>query len=342
MNGLHLAANIQHKGRAMFRWGILSTARIGINQVIPAICASSNGVVHAIASRDLKRARDVATRFGAPMAFGSYEELLACDEIDGVYIPVATSQHTQWTLKAAQAGKHVLCEKPIALKAADIDLLIEARDRHHVVISEAFMVYYHPQWKQIRHWIEDGAIGNLRRVEGAFSFYNIDPTNTRNQLALGGGALPDIGVYPVVTTRMATLQEPHNIHAKVIFSPDFKTDIYASVLAEFDGFDLSFYVSTQMALRQNMLFHGDEGFIEVQAPFNANKYDHAKITLHNRHHTASESLTYQNINQYQLQAEHFVRAAQGEDIAIYSLENSKANQHIIDRIYGAARTEKSG
>lgn len=325
----------------MFRWGILSTARIAINQLIPAISASHNGVVHAIASRDLQRAREVASRFSVPLAFGSYEELIACNEIDGIYIPVATAQHVEWSLKAAQAGKHVLCEKPIALKAEDIDLLIEARDRYGVTISEAFMVYYHPQWQQIRHWITDGAIGKLRRVEGAFTYYNIDPTNTRNQLHLGGGALPDIGVYPVVTTRIATLAEPKNIQAKIIFDDEFKTDIYASVEAEFDGFDLSFYVSTQMAMRQSMLFHGEEGFIEVLAPFSPNKYDHAKITLHNRHHTANQSLSFQNINQYQLQVEQFVRAARGENITIFSLENSKANQHIIDRIYLAAQTSKT-
>lgn len=321
----------------MFKWGILSTAKIGINQGIPAICASENGVVHAVASRDLTKAREVADRFGAKHAFGSYEELLACDEIDGIYIPLPTAQHVEWTLKAAQAGKHVLCEKPIALQAHEIDALIEARDRYGVVISEAFMVYYHPQWIKLRELLQSGVIGTLRRVEGVFTYFNTDPANMRNKIELGGGGLPDIGVYPVVATRMSTGLEPLSIRAEVEYDPVFKTDRYANVEAKFADFDLHFYVATQMAQRQSMVFHGDKGFIEVDAPFNPVKYDHARITVHDATHESATEYSFQSINQYQLQAEAFVRKARGEPVNIFSLENSKGNQHFIDKVYEAGK-----
>lgn len=323
----------------MFRWGILSTANIGITQVLPAIAASETGVVQGIASRDAARARAVADRFNAPLSFGSYEDLLASDQIDSVYIPLPTSQHIEWSLKAAEAGKHVLCEKPIALKAEEIDRLIAARDRHQVVISEAFMVYYHPQWAKVRELIASGQIGRLRMVQGCFTYFNNDPANMRNQVALGGGALPDIGVYPTVATRMVTGQEPQEIFARIERDPDFGTDRYATVLARFADFDLSFYVATQLSGRQQMVFHGDQGMITVHAPFNAGKYDHARVTWHDSSHTASQEWTFSNINQYSLQADAFVRFARGEKEVLFSLENSKANQHVIDRIYAAAEKQ---
>lgn len=323
----------------MFRWGILSTANIGITQVLPAIAASETGVIQGIASRDAARARDVADRFNAPLSFGSYEDLLASDQIDGVYIPLPTSQHIEWSLKAAEAGKHVLCEKPIALKAEEIDRLIAARDRHQVVISEAFMVYYHPQWAKVRELIASGQIGRLRMVQGCFTYFNNDPANMRNQVALGGGALPDIGVYPTVVTRMVTGQEPQEIFARIERDPDFGTDRYATVLARFADFDLSFYVATQLSGRQQMVFHGDQGMITVHAPFNAGKYDHARVTWHDSSHTASQEWTFSNINQYSLQADAFVRFARGEKEVLFSLENSKANQHVIERIYAAAEKQ---
>lgn len=324
----------------MFRWGVLSTANIGITQVLPAIAASKTGVIQAISSRDATRARSVADRFNAPLSFGSYDELLACDDIDGVYIPLPTSQHVEWSLKAAQAGKHVLCEKPIALKAQDVDRLIEARDRHNVVISEAFMVYYHPQWAKVRELIATGLIGTLRHVAGCFTYFNADPANMRNQLALGGGVLPDIGVYPTVVTRMVTGQEPVDITARIEFDPLFGTDRYASVQARFAGFDLSFYVATQLAGSQQMMFHGSKGMITVHAPFNPGKYDHARVTLHNQDHTQAQEWTFQKTDQYVLQVDAFTGFVRGQIKDIFSLENSKANQHFIDSIYAVAEKHR--
>lgn len=319
----------------MFRWGILSTAKIARDQVIPQMQDAENGVVTAIASREEKKARTVADRFGISHAFGSYDTMLESDAVDGVYIALPTSQHVEWSLKAAAAGKHVLCEKPIAVHASEIDALIEARDKYGVLISEAFMVFYHPQWHKVRELIADGSIGRLRHVQGAFSYFNTNPDDMRNQVELGGGGLPDIGVYPTVTTRLSTGREPQRIQAVVERDPDFGTDRYASVKADFGDFELTFYVSTQMALRQIMVFHGEKGFIEVHGPFNAGDYDHDRITLHNQNHDGAQEFRFPATRQYRREAEAFADAAQGGSSEIFTLEDSIANQKVIDAIYRA-------
>ncbi|QGY32952.1 Gfo/Idh/MocA family protein [Pantoea cypripedii] len=319
----------------MFRWGVLSTAKIGHERLYPAIQDSHYGVLTAVASRDFNKARAMADRFGAPLAFGSYEELLASDEIDGVYIPLPSSQHIEWALKAAEAGKHVLVEKPVALHAGEIDQLVEAAERHKVVISEAYMVTYHPQWAKVRELIAEGAIGNLRQVQGSFCFYTDDATDMRNQLALGGGALPDIGVYPVVTTRFATGKEPLRTQAIVKCDPASGVDTYSSVRMDFGDFELSFYVSFQLAVKQSMVFHGDKGYIELSAPFNAGLYDHERVELHNLSHTGTQVWRYPDTRQYRLQLDAFAQAAQGNDVNVFSLKNSYLNQKAIDAIYRA-------
>jgi len=323
----------------MFRWGILSTAKIGRDHVIPQLLDAENGVVTAIASRDEARGRAVAFRFGIPNVFSSYEALLASPEVDGVYIPLPTSQHVEWAVKAADAGKHALVEKPLALKAEDIRRVIEARDRNGVLVCEAFMVTYHPQWLKVRELIADGAIGRLRHVQGAFTYHNVDPSNMRNRVELGGGGLPDIGVYPTVTTRFVTGQEPVRVQATVERDPGFGTDIYASVKAEFDGFDMSFYVATQMAARQLMVFHGDKGFIEVETPFNSRVYGDDRVTLHNVNHAQSNVFRFADTRQYRLQAEAFAKAVAGESTQVFTLEDSFKNQKVIDAIYRAAGHE---
>ena len=324
----------------MFKWGILSTAKIGREHFIPAVNLSKNGVLAGIASRDIKKARALARQFGATHAFGSYEEMLASDAIDGIYIPLPTSQHVEWTRKAAKAGKHVLCEKPIALKAAAIDKLITARDQHKVLISEAFMVTYHPQWLKVRELIAAGAIGRLKQVDAAFTYFNVDPGNMRNIPELGGGVIPDIGVYPSVVTRFATGKEPLRLQATVEYDPKFGTDRYASVRAEFEGFELAFYISTQMANRQTIAFHGDKGFIEVSSPFNSNLYEGDEVRLHNAAHSRMQLFRYTGINQYKLEAEAFVRAVKAKKQKIFTLEDSVRNQKMIDAIYRAGKSGK--
>jgi len=321
----------------MFRWGILSTAKIGREQVIPQLQDSENGVVTAIASRDHSRARALADRFGAPLAFSSYDELLASPDVDGVYIPLPTSQHIEWAIKAAKAGKHVLCEKPIALHADEIAPLIAARDANNVLVCEAFMVTYHPQWEKVRSLISEGAIGRLRHVQGAFSYFNTDPDNMRNNPALGGGGLPDIGVYLAVTARYSTGKEPLRVQATVEFDPNFGTDRYASVKADFGGFDMSFYCSTQMAARQLMIFHGEDGYIEVTAPFNSGDYGHPTVLLEKSGHDHATTFRFGGVRQYRLQAEAFVRKVNGEAEEVFTLEQSVLNQKFIDSVYRAAK-----
>ena len=320
----------------MLRFGILSTAKIGRDIVVLSLQDADNCVVTAVASRDLAKARDMADRFSVPHAFGSYEEMLASDVIDAVYIPLPTSQHVEWSIKAADAGKHVLCEKPIALKADDIDALIAARDRNRVLIAEAFMVTYAPVWLKVRELIAEGAIGRLRHVQGAFTYFNRDAGNMRNIPELGGGALPDIGVYPAITTRFATGREPLRVQAVTERDAEFGTDIYSSVKADFGDFEMSFYVATQMANRQVMVFHGTEGYIEVKSPFNAERWGAEEIELTNQKHTESQIFRFQDSRQYRRQAEAFSRAVAGEKAEVVTLENSVKNQRFIDAIYRAS------
>ncbi|PPJ48124.1 gfo/Idh/MocA family oxidoreductase [Rhizobium sp. KAs_5_22] len=325
----------------MLRFGILSTAKIGRDLVVPAMQDAENCVVTAVASRDISKARAMADRFSVPHAFGSYEEMLASDTIDAVYIPLPTAQHVEWTIRAADAGKHVLCEKPIALKASDIDQLIAARDRNGVLVSEAFMVTYAPVWRKVRALLSEGAIGRLRHVQGVFTYFNRDPGNMRNIPELGGGGLPDIGVYPAIATRFATGTEPLKVQAVVERDAEFGTDIYSSVKADFGTFELSFYVSTQMANRQSMVFHGTEGFIEVRSPFNADRWGAEEVELSNQSHNQSQVFRFQDSRQYRREAEAFAKAAlSGDRSDVVNLESSRDNQRFIDAIYRAG--EKDG
>ncbi len=331
----------------MIRFGILSTAAIGVKHTLPAIQQSRYARVTAIASRDAKKAAKLAATLNAPLSFGTYEELLACEGIDAVYIPLPTSHHLEWAIKAATAGKHVLVEKPLALKAKDIQKLIKVRDKHNVVVSEAFMVTYHPQWLKVRELLDKGKIGELKHTQGAFSYYNVDKKNMRNRPELGGGALPDIGVYPTVVTRFVTGKEPVRVQASVDYDPNFETDRYASVKADFTDFELSFYISTQMALRQTMVFHGTKGFIEVNAPFNSNIYEGSVVQLHNADHSECQTFSFTHINQYTLQADAFAQAImQTETVTgkssaptIFTLEDSVLNQQVIDAVYGSGKTD---
>lgn len=324
----------------MLKFGIMSTAKIGYEQVVPAIQQASNAKLVAVASRDGKRAKSMAETFNAPLAYDSYEALLESSEFDAVYIPLPTSQHIEWTHKAIKAGKHVLCEKPISLKASEINKLVKARDTAGVVVSEAFMVTYHPQWLKVKELLAKGAIGTLHKIESSFAYFNKDPKNMRNRPELGGGALPDIGVYPTVCARFATGLEPISVSGRVEFDPVFKTDWYASATLEFPDIEMTFYVSTQMANRQTMVFHGDKGFIEITAPFNSNLYEGDEVRVHNAKHSDTRVYRFTGVNQYRFEIEAFARAVSGKKQPYFTLEDSIKNQKVIDAIYKAGKSGK--
>src|SRR5215471_9666303 len=257
-------------------WGILGTARIGTRKVIPAMQRSAWIDVRAIASRSEAAARQAASKLCIPRAYDSYEALLADPEIEAVYNPLPNHLHVSWTLKAAAAGKHVLCEKPIALTAEEAEQLRSAAGKVHIM--EAFMVRFHPQWLLARELVRSGKIGELRAVQVFFSYYNDDPANIRNQAEIGGGALYDIGCYGIVSGRFLFEAEPRRAVALFDRDPSLRTDRTASALVDFGkGRQLSFTVSTQCVPYQRMQICGARGRIEIQIPFNAPQGEQTRI-----------------------------------------------------------------
>jgi predicted dehydrogenase len=317
------------------RWGILGNAKIARDWVIPAIKLSRNGEVVALASRDRAKAAEVCSRFAIPAVHDDYAGLLASPDVDAVYIPLPNTLHVEWTHRAIAAGKHVLCEKPLAMHAGEIDRLIEARDRSGRTVAEAFMVAHHPQWDHVRRTIADDRIGRLRMVEGAFTYRNLDGGNIRNVRELGGGALRDIGVYPVVTTRIATGKEPISAQAQIEWDATFGTDKLAVCLVIFKDFQLSFYCGTQAARRQQMTFHGEAGWLRLEAPFNPGIYDQARITLRLNDGSGTEDTIFPQANQYQNMVENFGDAVLGAAPLAFPLESSRANQRVIDMLFEA-------
>src|ERR1700722_17317482 len=215
------------------RWGILGVAKIATAKVIPAMQKASNVEIAAIASRDLSKAKSAAEQLGIPQAYGSYEELLKDPSIDAIYNPLPNHLHVPWSIRAAEAGKHVLCEKPIALSVAETKDLIAARDKAKVKIGEAFMARTHPQWLRAAEIAHSGRIGELRVVSGHFSYFNRDLKNVRNIADIGGGGIMDIGCYPITLSRMIFGAEPQGVHAFLDRDPEFKTDRLASVILEY-------------------------------------------------------------------------------------------------------------
>jgi len=214
--------------KSKIRWGILGVANIAVKKVIPGMQLSASAEIAAIASRDLAKAQAAAAKLGIPAAYGSYEELLADPNIDAIYNPLPNHLHVPWSVKAADAGKHVLCEKPISMDAAEAQILIEARDRNNVKIGEAFMVRVHPQWLRAREIVRSGALGELRAITGVFSYFNNDPANVRNQADIGGGGMLDIGCYPITMSRFLFGREPVRVAALVDRDPAMHIDRLAS------------------------------------------------------------------------------------------------------------------
>lgn len=324
------------------RVGVISTARIGLERVIPAMLQSEAVTIEAIASRDLDRAEQAAATFGIAKAYGTYEDLLADSEIEAVYNPLPNHLHVPVSIQAAEAGKHVLCEKPIALDAAEAKTLIEARERTGVVIAEAFMVRHHPQWKKARELVRNGRIGELRAIQAAFSYMNRDADNVRNQAAIGGGGIYDIGCYPTVIARYLFEDEPVRALALIERDPDFRTDRLASAILHFPGGQAQFICSTQLVAQQRFQILGTKGRIELDIPFTPLEDQTSHLFVDDGSHRgfdAVEKIAFEGINQYALQGDHFALVVRGAATLEFSLEDAVRNMAVIDALY---RSGESG
>ncbi len=322
------------------RWGIVSTAAIGMKKVIPAMMASPLVDVRAIASRSLESAQAAAASLGIAMAYGSYEALLADPEIEAIYNPLPNHLHVPITLAAAQAGKHVLCEKPFALKAADLEVLRPLASQVH--IHEAFMVRHHPQWIEAREQVRAGAIGDLRFIQVAFCYFNDNPDNIRNNAEIGGGALYDIGCYAIVAGRWFFEREPQRVIATIDRDPRYGTDRTTSALMDFGiGAQLAFTVSTQSAPYQRIQLIGSRGRIEIQIPFNAPPDAATRFWTDDGSSLAgggARETWLPVVDQYTLQAEAFGRAVRGSAPDARALDDAVANLRVIDALFASERS----
>jgi predicted dehydrogenase len=320
------------------RWGILGTAKIATEHVIPAISASRYGSVSAISSRDLASAQQAAARLGIARAYGSYEELLADPEIDAIYNPLPNHLHIPWSVNALEAGKHVLCEKPLAPTPQETAPLFEASERHpELKVMEAFMYRFHPQWRRVMSLVADGAIGELRAIHTTFSYFLVDPGNIRNIPEYGGGALLDIGCYAVSVPRLLFGSEPVRVSAIVERDSQFGTDRLASAILEFQGGTATLTCGTQLAPYQRVNIHGSSGWIEVEIPFNAPR-DRSTRLFYRPSSGSTEELVIEAADQYTLQADGFAQAIlQGSDVPT-PLTDAVANLNVLQAIFESGGT----
>jgi len=323
------------------RWGVLGVANIAVRQVIPAMQASPRSRIVAIGSRDRAKAEAAARSLGIPRAHGSYEALLADPDVEAVYIPLPNHLHVPWSIRAAEAGKHVLCEKPIACSAPEARALLAARDRAGVLVGEAFMTRTHPQWRRVRELVGAGRIGELCLVTGHFSYYRRDPNDVRSKVEWGGGVLLDIGCYPVTMSRWLFGAEPLEVSAVLERDPDFKVDRLVSGLLRFPSGQAAFTVAGQAALFQQMQIFGTKGRIEVEIPFNAPP-DHAtRILVDDGRDLVGggiEAITFDPVNQYTLQGDRFSEAVRGRGAVPVPLEDAIANMAVIDALFRSAES----
>lgn len=324
------------------RWGIISTANIGVAKVIPAMQKGLLTDIVAISSRSLATAASAAEKLAIPMAYGSYEELLADESIEAVYNPLPNHLHGKWSIKAMEAGKHVLCEKPLGLTVAEVEQLIRVRDRCKVKGAEAFMVKCHPQWLAAREQVRNGEIGELRYIQGMFSYFNTNPDNIRNIPEVGGGALWDIGCYPVVVSRYLFGEEPRRVAATLEYDPVMKTDRLGSVILEFSSGQAVFGVSTQLVPYQRVHIFGTRAHLEVMIPFNA-PVDRPTILTQDSGDILGDDLvshSFPTADQYTLQGDAFSRAIIEDSEVHSSFEDALQNTRVLKAIFSAAGSGK--
>lgn len=326
----------------MIRWGVLGVAKIATAKVIPAMQRAARCEVVAIASRDLARASTAAATLGIPRAHGSYEALLADPEVDAVYIPLPNHLHVRWTTRAAEAGKHVLCEKPIALNAAEARTLLEVRDRTGVRIQEAFMVRTHPQWVRAKAIVDAGELGDVRAMTGVFSYYSVDASNVRNVVGWGGGGLLDIGCYLVHTARFIFGREPSRVAGSLEVDPGFGVDRLASMILDFQGRHATGTCATQLHYYQRVQLVGTKGRLEIEIPFNAPIDRPCRLSIDRTgalDGSGIERLALDVCNQFTIQAETFATAILEDRPQAILLEEAVANMACLDAV---ARSSSSG
>lgn len=325
------------------RWGVLGVAKIATEKVIPAMQRGKYSAIVAIASRTGRKANAAARKLGIPTAHGTYESLLEDPEVEAIYNPLPNHLHVPWTIKAIRAGKHVLCEKPIALDAREAKRLYDAASRAGRLVQEAFMVKTMPQWLGVRELVRMGNVGKLRAIQGFFSYFNRDRRNVRNIAGIGGGGILDIGCYPVTMSRFVTGKEPRRVLALVEFDPDFKTDRLASAILDFPDVQATFTCSTQCVPYQRMHFLGTKGRIEVQIPFNAPNRKPCKIFLDDGsdvHGRNIETMAFDTCDQYTIQGDLFSQAIrEGARKPPLPLADGVRNMAVLDALF---RSGKSG
>jgi predicted dehydrogenase len=321
------------------RWGVLSTANIGLKKVLPAMQLGEFTTVTAIGSRDFGKARQAADALGIAKAYGSYEELLADPDVDAVYNPLPNQMHVPWTIRAAEAGKHVLCEKPLSLTVAEAETLLAVRARTEVKIGEAFMIRSYPQWLRLRELLNEERIGELRSIAGFFSYFNVDPANIRNRVEYGGGALMDIGCYLIHASRYAFGQEPTRVVGLIDRDPETRIDRLTSGILDFEGGQSVFTCSTQMAPYQRVHFFGTKGRIELEIPFNAPKEWPTRIFIDDGGDLFGRSITTETFpvrDQYTMQGDAFSKAVlEGSEVPV-PLEDAIKNMAAIEAVFQSA------
>lgn len=314
------------------RWGVMSGSNFAATVMAPAIHEAIGAQLGAVATADAAKAARFQAFCPEIRVLPDYDALLADPGIDAVYVPLPNALHVEWSLKALAAGKHVLCEKPLAMQADQIDALIAARDGSGLLAAEAFMIVHHPQWQAARRLLAEGAIGPLRHVDAVFSFDNTDPANIRNQAALGGGSLRDIGVYTMGSVRYATGEEPGTLTAEIDW--DMGVDATAQVRARFPSFSYQMMTSIRMAPRQEVIFHGTTALLRVTAPFNAASFGEEKLVLERADRTI-EHFRFPGTRQYKLQVEAFCRSVRDGVAYPWRLEDARGTQAMIDRAFAA-------
>jgi predicted dehydrogenase len=318
------------------RWGILSTSRFARNKVIPAFRKSQHAEVTAIASRSLVRAQAVARDYGIGRAHGSYIELLADPNVDAIYNPTPNHMHVEWSIKALEAGKHVLCEKPIGVSASEAQQLLDAARRHPSrKVMEAFMYRCHPQWQRAKQLVEAGKIGELRTIHSIFSYSNTDPTNIRNQVECAGGGMMDIGCYNISLSRFIFGEEPQRVFGMVNFDPQFGTDRLASGILDFGRGTATFTCSTQSALHQRVNIFGTNGRIEIEIPFNAPPDKPCRIWLQEANELAE--IVFEPCDQYTVEVDSFSLAVLHDRPVPTPIEDAVANMRVIEAVFESSK-----